>query len=95
MYVIRGNAPANHEPLRVPWRPPSPTQPLPAWSPKDRRPRQVGRDGGFDSRPRRMVSLIILGTGLLASIVGVATVGTMLYFALMSYRRDHHSPGGG
>ena len=42
-----------------------------------------------------MVSLITLGTGLLASIVGVATVGTMLYFALMSYRRDHHSPGGG
>lgn len=72
-----------------------PPKVLPASRPYLRRPRRVGRDGGFDSRPRRMVSLITLGSGLLAAAVGVATVATMLYFALMSYRRDRHSPGGG
>lgn len=39
-----------------------------------------------------MVSLITLGTGLLASIVGVIVVAAMLYFAVLSYRDDRHSP---
>lgn len=39
-----------------------------------------------------MVSMIPLGTGLAATVVGVVVIATLLYFTLLSLRNDRHSP---